>query len=97
VNKVHLRIMKHYPAKRQTKNLDLQARLLIRRTHGLPALIARVAQVSPGFVSDVLKGRKRPSERFLAALPRAFELVHLRSQARTSELASSSLKATSKG
>lgn len=89
--------MKHLHTKRQTNNFDLNTLLSIRRTHGLPAAIARVAQVSPGFVSDVLNGRKRPSARFLAALPRAFELVHLQSQARASELAGVSFKVASKG
>jgi transcriptional regulator with XRE-family HTH domain len=89
--------MKHRGRKRQTNNLDLNTLLSIRRTHGMPAAIARVAQVSPGFVSDVLNGRKRPSARFLAALPRAFEFVNLQSQARVSELAAASFKVVSKG
>ena len=89
--------MKHLDTKRQTNNFDLNTLLSIRRTHGLLAAIARVAQVSPGFVSDVLNGRKRPSARFLAALPRAFELVHLQSQARASELAGVSFKVASEG
>jgi transcriptional regulator with XRE-family HTH domain len=77
--------MKQRGLKHQTNNFDLRTLLLIRRTHGMPAAIARVAQVSPGFVSDVLNGRKRPSPRFLAALPRA------------SELAGASFKVASKG
>ena len=89
--------MKHRDTKRQTNNFDLNILLSIRRTHGMPAAISRVAQVSPGFVSDVLNGRKRPSARFLAALPRAFELVHLQSQARVSELAGVSFKVASRG
>jgi transcriptional regulator with XRE-family HTH domain len=89
--------MKHRDIKRQTNNFDLNTLLSIRRTHGMPAAIARVAQVSPGFVSDILNGRKRPSARFLAALPRAFELVHLQSQARASVLAGASFKVSSKG
>jgi transcriptional regulator with XRE-family HTH domain len=56
----------------------------------MAAAIARVAGVSPGFVSEVLTGRKRPSGRFLAALPRALELVTLQSGARLIELEASS-------
>jgi hypothetical protein len=89
--------MKHRDPKHQTNNFDLRTLLLIRRTHGMPAAIARVAQVSPGFVSDVLNGRKRPSPRFLAALPRAFALVDLQSKARASELAGASFKVASEG
>ena len=96
MNKVHLPIMKHRETKRQTNNFDQNTRGSIRRTHGLPAAIARVAQVSPGFVSDVLKGRKRPSPRFLAVLPRAFEVISLQSQARVSEGAGGSPRIGSK-
>jgi len=78
--------MKHTTKKRQRNFLDPKTLLSIRRTHGMVTAIARVAQVSPGFVSDVLSGRKRPSARFVAALPRAFELVNLQSQAFVSKL-----------
>jgi transcriptional regulator with XRE-family HTH domain len=89
--------MRQREAKRQTKNLDLRTLVLIRRTHGVPALIARVAQVSPGFVSDVLNGRKRPSARFLAAVPRALDLARQQSQADAAALAGASFTVSSKG
>ncbi len=42
---------------------------VIRRTHGLAAEIAAVADVTPGYVSNVLNGRKPPSDKFLSAVP----------------------------
>lgn len=89
--------MTQLSTKRQTKKLDSDTLLSIRRTHGMAAAIARAAGVSPGFVSEVLTGRKRPSARFLAALPCAFDLVTLQSGARLVELEASSREDEQKG
>ena len=42
---------------------------VIRRTHGLAAEIAAVANVTSGYVSNVLSGRRPPSDKFLSAVP----------------------------
>jgi hypothetical protein len=44
---------------------------LIRRTHGLAAEIAAVADVTPGYVSKVLNMRKPPSSKIINAIPMA--------------------------
>ena len=85
--------MEHFNKKSQKNKLDDLTLLLIRRTHGMPAAIARVAGISPTFVSEVLSGRKQPSARFLAALPRAFELFSLPSQVGAFERAAAAFKA----
>lgn len=47
---------------------------MVRRTRGFVSAIARAGGFRPSYVSDVLAGRRPPSERFLQALAEAAEL-----------------------
>ena len=61
------------------KKLDPAMSRLIRATPGLQKRIAELAGCGPQYICDVVAGRKRPSEKFLAAM---FAAIFEDSQAR---------------
>lgn len=50
------------------RKLDAATVRMVRNTHGMSKRICRFSGYSKGHVSDILAGRKRPTERFLDAL-----------------------------
>jgi hypothetical protein len=59
--------MKHTTGHRR-KKITSSTATLIRRTHGLAAEIAVVADFYPSYVSEVVAGKKAPSQRFTDAV-----------------------------